>query len=420
VNAGEIFLELGIALGLGLLVGLQREHAAEDIAGFRTFALTSLMGAVAGVLALSLGGWVVGAGFLAITGLAYVGNLAKIQAGHPDPGLTTEVALLLMFAVGALTTTAPPIIAVAVGGATVALLQWKQAMHGFAHKLGEDDVKAMVQFVLVSFVVLPILPDRAYGPYLVLNPRQIWWMVVLIVAISLSAYIAYRLVGERTGSLVGGALGGMVSSTATTVSYARGAREGEVGLDAARGAILVATAVVYLRVAVEMGVIAPRLLARAAVPLLVMFAVLALGAWWGGRRHDEQESRTPERRNPTELRTAVVFAAIYATVILAVAWAKAHFGNAGLFAVAGVSGLVDLEGITLSSAQLVRGGSLEADLAWRLVLLASLSNLVVKAGIVGVIGGRRLFTPIAVLWAIALVIGLGLVAFWPGAASFAG
>ena len=419
MDSGEIFVELGIALGLGLLVGLQRESAdPDDIAGFRTFALTSLAGGVLGVLSLSLGGWIVAAGLLAVTGLAFTGNLAKIHAGRPDPGLTTEVALLLMFGVGALTTTAPPLIAVAVGGATLALLQWKQQLHGFAHRLGEDDLRAMAQFVIVSFVVLPILPDRAYGPYLVLNPRQIWLMVVLIVTISLAAYIAYRIVGERKGSVVAGALGGLVSSTATTVSYARGAGEGNVGLVAARRAILVATAVVYLRLAIEMAVIAPSLIARAWGPLLVMFVTLALGSWWSGRRPDEADGDAPPRRNPTELRTALVFAAIYATVIVAVAWAKAQFGKAGLFTVAGVSGLVDLEGITLSSAQLVRGGQLDADLAWRLVLLASLSNLVVKAGIVAVFG-RKLLGSVAVLWGAALLVGVGLLVFWPGAAALA-
>lgn len=416
MDLGATFLQLGIALGLGLLVGLQREHAATDIAGFRTFPLVTLTGALCGLLSLSLGGWVLAGGLVGLAALVFIGNLAKIQAGKPDPGLTTEVALLLMFAVGAFVTVGPAQVAVAVGGATAVLLQWKRELHGFATRLGDEDLRAIMQFALITLVVLPVLPNRAYGPYGVLNPRQIWWMVVLIVALSLVGYVGAKLVGPRAGAWLGGALGGLVSSTATTVSFARRTRQGDVRADLAAQVILIASAVVYLRILVEIGIIAPALLTRAAGPLLVMLGLLGALALLTARLYPVGDAHEPaEHGNPSELPTALLFGAIYAVVVLAVAWAKAQFGSAGLYAVAGLSGLVDLEAITLSSAQLVRGNRLDADLAWRLILLASLVNLVFKAIIAAVWGGRELARRIALVWGLAVATGVALIVWWPAA-----
>lgn len=418
MELGPLFLQLGIALGLGLLVGLQRERKEGDIAGFRTFPLVTLAGAICGMLALHFGGLVLGGAFVALAVLVLVGNVAKIKAGHPDPGITTEVALMLMFAVGALLAVGPPQIAVAVGGATAVLLQLKEQMHGFAARISEADLRAVMQFVVITLIVLPILPNRTFGPYQVLNPRQVWWMVVLIVAISLAGYVGQKLLGRRAGSWLGGALGGLVSSTATTVTFARRTKAGAVSAEVAAQVVLIAGAVVYLRVLVEVGIISLALLRRAILPLALMLALMTLVAVLRALRHRLDDDTEPaEQGNPTELRAALLFGLVYAVVVVAVAWAKARFGSAGLYTVAALSGLVDLEAITLSSAQLVRGGQLVADVAWRLVLLASLANLAFKAAIVAAWGGRSLFRRIAPLWGLAVLVGLLLVAFWPGDAA---
>ncbi len=422
MELGPLFLQLGIALGLGLLVGLQRERKEGDIAGIRTFPLVTLAGAICGMLALHFGGLVLGGAFVAIAVLVLVGNLAKIKAGHPDPGITTEVALMLMFAVGALLAVGPPQIAVAVGAATAVLLQLKEQLHGFAAKVSEADLRAVMQFVVITLIVLPILPNRTFGPYQVLNPRQVWWMVVLIVGISLAGYVGQKLLGPRAGTLLGGALGGLVSSTATTVTYARRTKAGATTADVAAQVILIAGAIVYLRVLVELGIVAPALLRRALAPLgvmLVLMAVLALSR----RRRDAEESAAddgaepPEQSNPTELRAALIFGALYALVVLAVAWAKARLGSAGLYAVAAVSGLVDLDAIALSTAQLVRGDKLAADAAWRVVLLASLSNVAFKGAIVTAAGGRSLARRVLPLWGLVLLVGAALLVLWPGEAA---
>ena len=413
----ETFLRLGIALGLGLLIGLQRERTQEVVAGFRTFPLVCAMGLVAGLLGVELGGWVVAAGVLALAAVVVMGNLAKMHAGHPGPGVTTEVALLLMFALGAYLAVGPPQVAVVIGGAIAVLLHFKEEMHGLAARIADADFRAVMQFVLISLVVLPVLPDETFGPYDVLNPRQIWWMVVLIVGLSFAGYVGLKALGGQAGTILGGALGGMVSSTATTLTFARRSRTGDSPVRLASRVVQIAAAVVYLRVLVEIGVVAPRLLSVAAPPLLLMMALLGLLTIFGWRRRrDAEDGDVPRPKNPTELRTALVFGALYAAVLLAVAWAKEQFGSSGLYTVAALSGLVDLNAITLSTAQLARAGEIPGDLVWRLVLLASLSNLVFKAGLVAVWGSGALLRRTVALWTVAIAAGLLLLFFWPGPA----
>jgi uncharacterized membrane protein (DUF4010 family) len=414
VNLLDLFLRLGIALGLGLLVGLQRERSHSEVAGFRTFALVSLCGALCARIALGFGGWVLAAGFLALAALLFVANMGRHdEVGKDHPGLTTEVAALLMFGVGAYAAVGAPQVAVAVGAATTVLLQLKPQLHGFAARLGEDDVRAVMQFVVVTLIVLPILPDRGYGPWGVLNPRQIWWMVVLIVSLSLAAYVGFKLLGGRAGTWVGGILGGLVSSTATTVAYARRVRAGEIGPTLAAQVVLIASTVVYLRVLLMMAVVWPPLLARAAVPLAVMLALLTVFALRG--LHRDGESHEPMLpSNPTELRTAIVFGAVFALVLLAVAWAKAKLASQALYGVAALSGLVDLDAVTLSTAQLARGSGLAVDLAWRLVLCATLSNLAFKAAVVGWLGGAATLRKLALPWGLALLVGVAMLLGWPG------
>ena len=414
----DTFVRLGIALGLGLLIGLQRERTQEVVAGFRTFPLVCAMGLVAGLLSDALGGWVVAAGLLALAAVVVVGNLAKMQAGTPGPGVTTEVAVLLMFGIGAYLAVGPPQVAVVLGGAVAVLLHFKQEMHGLAARIGDSDFRAVMQFVVISLIVLPVLPDEPYGPYDVLNPRQIWWMVVLIVALSLAGYVGLKMLDGRAGALLGGALGGLVSSTATTLAFARRSRGGEAPDVLASRIIQVAAAVVYVRVLVEIGVVAPRILPVAAPPLLAMMVVLTLLTAFGWRRGAERtEQEIPRHGNPTELRTALLFAALYAVVLLAVAWARERFGSSGLYTVAGLSGLVDLNAITLSSAQLARAGQVPADQVWRLVLFASLTNLFFKAVLVAAWGSLGLLRRMALLWGIAVLVGLLILVLWPGEAA---
>jgi uncharacterized membrane protein (DUF4010 family) len=430
-DTSTTLLSLIIALGLGLLVGLERERSASPIAGLRTFALVTVLGTVCGLLAIDFGGWVVALGLVALAALTVAANLAMSRSEAVDPGQTTEVALLLMFGVGAYLAVGSRPVAVALGGAVAVLLHMKERLHQWAGRISERDYRAMMRFALISLVVLPVLPDRAFPPWGVLNPREIWWMVVLIVGIGLAAYVGRKLLGERAGTLVAGLLGGAVSSTATTVSQARQTRgEGvadggaEGGAGAGRGAagagrgaagaaaavIALASAVVLARMLIEIAVVAPGFLAAAALPLgilLAVLAVLALGLWITATRDG---TTVDQPGNPAELRPALLFAALYAAVLVAVAAAERWLGTGGIYAVAALSGLTDADAITLSTSRLVREGSLAPEVGWRALVIAAMANLAFKGGAVAVLGSRRLLVRVGAVYAVAIAAGAALLA----------
>ena len=232
-------LGLAIAIGLGLLVGMQREWVADKPIGLRSFALISTIGGLVGLFAVQYGGWILASGLIAITIAVYTHSYLLARQGGIF-GTTTELAAIAMFLVGALATSGYIAGAVVLGGVVTLLLHWKVPMHTWVVRLGEDEFQAIARFVLVSLVVLPILPNAAYGPYsaligtilpntaygpyAVLNPWQIWLMVVLIVSINLAAYISLKVSSGRGGALLSGVLGGLISSTATTVSFSTRSR----------------------------------------------------------------------------------------------------------------------------------------------------------------------------------------------------
>ncbi|MDX1606934.1 MAG: MgtC/SapB family protein [Candidatus Competibacterales bacterium] len=406
---------LATALGLGLLIGLQRERVDKSLAGIRTFPLITLFGALCGLLADAYGTWLVAAGLLALVLLIAIENLRRLPR-NPDnqPSLTTEAALLVMFVVGAWLAQERPGLALAVTGTVVVLLHAKQPMHGFVHRLGEHDLTALIQFVVISLIILPLLPNRAYGPFQVLNPFEIWLMVVLIVGLNFAGFVAYRLFSTRSGTLVAGLLGGLVSSTATTFSYSRQARTGGLSSALAGLVIIIASGVVFARVLAEIAVVAASHLPVMAPPMIVLLlinlAVIA-AALWLVSGHAAGQSGRPS--NPAELKPALAFGALYAAVLFAVAAVKDLFGEGALYLLAIISGLTDVDAITLSTARLVDSGRLEAETGWRLIVTAALANLAFKLGVTGLLGGLELLRRTLLLAAFTFAAGLLLILLWP-------
>jgi uncharacterized membrane protein (DUF4010 family) len=408
-----VYHELALSLGLGLLVGMQREWVSKDIAGIRTFPLITLLGTISAQLADEYGGWVLAGGLIAMSVMILVGNLAKLSGGRHDVGVTTEVATLVMFAVGAMLPAGYAGAAIAVTGSVAVLLAWKEPLHRFVERLGAAEFRALTRLVLVALVILPVLPNRTYGPYDVLNPFQIWLMVVLIVGISLFAYVAYKLLGARVGTLLGGVLGGLISSTATTVSYARRSRSSPGDVPLAALVIMIASTVVFGRVLLEIGLVAPGIFGVMAPPIAVFMGIMAiLTAVLFARTGDSVEELS-EQEPPSDLKVAIVFGLLYAAVIFAVAAAQERFGEQGMYVVGALSGLTDMDAITLSTAQLVKSDRLDAGIGWRIVLVAILANLILKGAMVAFLGDRRLLGRIAVLFALGFVAGAALLAFWP-------
>ena len=409
----ELFQKLGISLGLGLLVGLQRQHEKSELAGIRTFPLFTLFGSVAALLSQEFGGWILAAGVISVATLVAIANILKRKNPHFDPGLTTEAAALLMFVVGAYVILGDGTVAIAIGATTAVLLHLKETLHRIVERIGEKDLKAIMQFVVILLIILPILPNETYGPYEVLNPHNIWLMVVLIVGISLLGYFAYKIFGGRAGTILGGILGGLISSTATTVSYARRSKESNTSASLAAMVIFIATIVSVARIITEVAVVAPKtaptVLPPLAALLILMLVVGGITYLFSKKGHQDM----PEQGNPAQFKTALVFGAIYALVILATAFAKDQLGNKGLFIVAIISGLTDVDAITLSTARLMNIGNLDEQNGWRVILVAALSNLVFKGMLVGFLGNSNVFGRVAVLFGIVLAGGLLVLWLWP-------
>jgi len=361
-----------------------------------------------------------------VTGIAVVGHFFHRPIDDDDvPGTTTYAALLLMFAVGALVVVGPVAAAVAVGGGTAVLLQFKPELHGVVKKLGNTDVRAIMQFVLITCIILPVLPSKTLGPgdffplapdtadaLKVLNPREIWWMVVLIVGLSLAGYISYKFFGRNAGILLGGILGGAVSSTATTVSYSRGARDDATATGNAAIVIMIASTIMYVRLLAAVAVVSPGFLRTLIVPSLVLLILTLLPALTLWTRERGRPARMPEQQNPTQLKSAIVFGVMYALVLFALAAGQYYWKAEGLYLVSFISGFTEMDAVTLSTARLAATNQMVADDGWRMIVLAAMANLISKATIAGLLGGRRLAARVALLFAIPMLGGLGMLLLW--------
>jgi uncharacterized membrane protein (DUF4010 family) len=400
---------LGIALGIGLIVGLEREWADDKPVGLRSFALISILGGLCGLLVEDLGVWVVAAGLL---GLALV--LAAVARRAEVEGITTLLACLVVFLAGAGAVAGYWLHAIFVGGAVTVLLHWKRSLHGLVDRLGAEDFGIIARFVLISLVILPVLPNRTFGPYDVFNPFEAWLLVVLIVSINLAGYVAFRWVGARAGAWMAGVLGGLVSSTATALSYAGISRRQQgLGLTAAI-VIGVASIVVYARIVLELSVVAPGLVAHIALPSAVFALVLGGLCLFMDRRQSQREStEVPSRRNPAQVRQALAFGGLYVLILFAVAVVRTHFDDEALYGVAFISGLTDVDALTLSVGQMFANERVSAELGWRAIFLASLSNLLFKVTAAGLLGSPELRRWLWSTGSIALVAGVAIVVFWP-------
>jgi uncharacterized membrane protein (DUF4010 family) len=386
----EVLLRYGTALAIGLLMGLERERNPSARAGLRTFALIALFGAMAAQLGQQTdSSWIIGVG-LFLVGIMIIAAYFRQPDKLGDPGTTTVSAMLVCYGLGVLCWFGEIQLAVMLGIASTVLLYFKTELHGITQNLTRRDLISILQFAVLSLIVLPLLPNQGYGPYGALNPHQIWWMVVLISGLSLAGYAALRIAGQQRGTILIGLLGGLVSSTATTLTFSRHSKQNE---DLARLAIIVillANLVVLVRLAVLVGILSVPALVRLAPILAVGLVTGALATWYGLRKL-KPTGAVPELTlsNPTEIRTAVTFGVLYAVVLLASAWLADFAGPRGLYAVASVAGLTDVDAITLSTLRLFNLGTIKIDEATFAIILAFISNLIFKSALVWTIAGWK-------------------------------
>jgi len=401
------------SLAIGLLIGLERERNENAKAGLRTFALVALFGTLAAMLSDKASAQWFLVGGLLIVGLMTISAYLRNQTDSDDPGTTTVAAIIVSYGLGAVVWYGASELAVMLAIVTTVLLYFKAELHGVIRNLGRRDYVSVLQFAILTFIILPILPDEGIGPYQAINPYQIWLMVVLISGVSLAGYIALRLIGQRYGAFVLGLLGGLVSSTATTLVYTRLGKRDKNFLQLAIIVILIANLTVFIRLAFVSSVVSFEILPYL-LPVMgggLLFGGCVVFYWW---HHLGQHAHmpVPEIKNPTEMSTAISFGLLYAAVLFLAAWLSDIAGNQGLYTVALVSGLTDVDAITLTSLRLFELGKLEASEAVTAISLGILSNIFFKSGLIYFIGNTVIIKRCAPgMLAIAGGIGLALLIF---------
>jgi uncharacterized membrane protein (DUF4010 family) len=414
ISQVELFLRFGAALGIGFMIGLQREFAKGGgqrsiVAGERTFALFALAGWLAAFTTTELASPFP---FLAI--ILLLGMLAAVSyfvdAWRGKVGLTTEVAIVITILIGALCFWGYLALAAAIGIATTVLLSLKLETDQFVRVLTREDISAALQFAVITAIVLPLLPNEVIfqPPFDVLNPYKIWLMVVFISGIGFLGYVAIKVVGPRQGIGLTGFLGGMVSSTAVTLSFSeRSNREPQLAKPFAL-AITVAWTVMFARVLIEVGVINRALLNEIWLPILVSGLLGLLYCLYLYFSQRTTEKGDVEFSNPFDLTSAVKFGLLYGLILLISRVAQMYLGNTGIYLSSIVSGAADVDAIALSMAELSKTGGLDLNTASNAVILAAMSNTAVKGGIALLGGSVALRKPLIPGIILMLVAGLSL------------
>ncbi|WP_371322571.1 MgtC/SapB family protein [Dechloromonas sp. ZY10] len=404
-------LAFSTALGIGLLIGMERERRPDAAAGLRTFALVSMLGCLFAMLGERAGGgpWMLAVGLLVIAGAMIASNFST-QQEEQYRGFTSEAAIVVTYGLGAAVWYGYSTLAVMLAIATTVLLYFKAELKHISERTTPKDINSILQFGVLSMVILPILPNEDFGPYEAFNPRQVWWMVVLISGLALAGYLALRIIGARHGAAVLGIFGGLASSTATTMMFSRHASEHRHLVRMAAIVILIANVMVMIRLWLVAGVVAPQLAGKIATVFACGIVPGVLMALYGWKILAEAgELPMPEVKNPTELKTAISFGLLYAGVLLASAWLQEIAGNSGVYIVALASGLTDADASVLSTLRMFNLEKIAGGEAVIAVTLALIANLIFKIGLVISIGGSALARhALPGLLAIGAGMGLGL------------
>jgi uncharacterized membrane protein (DUF4010 family) len=415
-----IFTRFLVAVALGFVVGLQRENAASPeksniLGGIRTFPVVSLLGcafAYLGATINSSGPFIVG---FAVVGMVLAGSqFVAARDGHI--GLTTAMALLLVYAIGAICWAGNLILATAIAVVLTILLTMKMELHQFAHKLTQIDLISSLKFAVICAIVLPLLPDHSYGPpnFEIFNPFKIWLLVVFISGISFIGYILVKLVGPTRGIGITGLLGGLASSTALTLSFSnRSKNEPELSSSLATG-IVVAWIVMYVRVLAIVWLISSELGRNLAIPMLVpVIPGLAWSLWLWRKQEQHVQKSSPRFSNPFELVPAIKFVGIILLVLVISKAARLQFGDSGLLVSSFVAGLADVDAIAVSVGQMMKMESMDfLKIGTISILLAGIANTITKGTIACLIGApamRRAIGPAVVLMVIAGAMSVMLV-----------
>jgi uncharacterized membrane protein (DUF4010 family) len=390
----ELLVRLAVALAVGLLVGLERgwklrdEEDGQRAAGFRTFALTGLLGGISGTIALATD--------TIILGFLFIGFIAAFAAFHwleatqnKDVSVTSVVAGMLTFAIGAYAAIGNLRVAVASAVATVLLLALRQPLHRWVEALRWEEIRAVLILLTMTFLLLPILPNRPIDPWGAINPASIWLLAIMIAAISFGGYVAVRLFGGQLGIVMAAISGGLASSTATTLTLAKLAKGQDESARVLAAGILIAGAVMMVRVLVVASLLNRAMLIPLVPPLagLGIVTIVAAAILLFGKSRDQHAELNIT--NPLELGTAIKLAIIIAIVMFAAEAVHDALGNSGMLVVAAAAGVADVDAMTISMSRLALG-RITPELAAQAIALAVYVNTLSKAVMAASAGGRRI------------------------------
>ena len=389
----ETFIQLGIAIANGFIIGLERGWQGREseegsrVAGLRTFGLIGLLGGLWGLLGADQGVWLTALAFVALTALLIVAHVLSIKKTG-DYGITTIVAALIAFALGALAANGLLHIAVAGAIVTAIILSLKTLLHSWLRLIDYDELSAILKLALIWIVILPLMPDQGYGPWQAINPYQIWWMVVLIAGISFAGYMAIKIVGSRKGLLITGFLGGLISSTAATINLSKLAQK-KTRIPVICAAILLAETIMFPRMLLEIAVVNRVLLLPALLPIGVMSVVMLAGVAMMWRIKEDSSSDELPVTNPFQIKMALQFGLLLALVMFLSRAFQAWLGETGIYLVSLISGVADVDAITLSLASMA-GNELEEETAVRGIVIAAIANTLFKTTLAVGIAGRTM------------------------------
>lgn len=399
-NAFQVFIEILIVLGLGLIVGLEREYASskdkeaspdnsvELFAGVRTVPIVALIGYLGMLLSDYYSPWIYPVTLLSVAGFAltsyYLANLKK------SDGSTTEFALIAVFLLSALVYHGDYLLATFLGLLLTALLAFKVRIHRAVARLSRQEILSILLFAAITALVLPLLPDKDWGPYGALNPFKIWFIVTIFISLNFVAYFLNKFIGSKYSIVTTGVLGGFISSTATAWYFSRLGGKSKKGGMTHVGAILIASSIMFPRLLIWLVVLNPEILEQLWIPVLI-FGVIGFGAGFYFTRKSLGSEKFEERSigNPINLKDAGIFGAIYVAILLAVGFAESQFGDQGVYWAAGISGLTDVDAITISMAE-YGGKSIAMNTAGVAILIAAFSNTMIKYALCLIFGNTNM------------------------------
>ena len=416
----SIIWNLLSALGIGLLIGIERgwsgrlEDEGDRIAGIRTFSLVGLFGGVWTEVSQFINEWILAVAFLALAALVITSYIveAKVEE-EKDLGITTEVALLLTFVLSSWAAFGYHIHALGTTVVVISLLSLKPTLHKWLNKIEVKEIYAGIKLLIITVILLPLLPNKGYGPWEAINPHWIWWMVVLISGLSFIGYILIKYLGQDKGTMLTAITGGVASSTAVTLSLAQFARQQKKIVSGIFiGGVLVASSIMFLRVGIEVVIVNSSLLHPLWIPLATML-ILTLGSgYWLWQQHLQLENDRPpvELKNPLQLFTALQFGLLLGVIFLLATAMEKWYGDQGIYLLALFSGLMDVDAITLSLSRMAKEGT-DPTVATVGSVIAAITNTVVKAGLFLFWAGYQKSKQL--IWLILIISTVGFMSLLP-------